>query len=129
MISENAGTGEDPNVYNQQGFLETSVDWDALMQSHLSLGYDYTLDMDMIQGVVPVEIYYTFDYVLGDLMKYSPTNINITQAIVSFNGQKIVISGKSGEETDLLYRFKEDFEDVIVNDIQNDAANLELPEL
>ena len=131
-IANSAGPVEDPNkykqqeTYKQQGFLKTDVDWDALMESHVGLGYWDTPSMAEIEGLVPVELYYSFDYNSGVFDNPMPSNIEVTQAIVSFGGKKIIISKESGEvmDTDLLYRFKEDYGDIIAKDIQTDAANL-----
>ena len=120
-ISDAAGTGMEIDSHDEQGHLNANVDWDALMESHLGLGYWDTNIMAEIEGVVPVELYYTFNYKFDNFTGNVPSNIEITQIIVFYGNKKIVISKDSGDDMDidLLYRFKEDFEDVIIKDIEN----------
>ena len=121
MIDENAGGGIGSDMYGQQGFFETVVNWDVLMESHLSLGYDVTPAMDAIDGEVSVALYYTFDYIQDDMSEFSPTNIRVTQANLKTRTGNVAV-----DDEDLLYRLKEDFEDQIINDIKRDASYLEL---
>ena len=122
-VDENARdiVGSD-DMYGQQGFFETNINWDALMESHLSLGYDVTPAMDAIDGEVEIEIYYTFDYIQDAMYGYTPTNIKVTQANLKTRMGNVAV-----DDEDLLYRLKEDFEDKIRNDIKQDASHLELP--
>lgn len=127
-IDDDAGTGEEPVIHNQQGFLEINVDWDALMESHISNGYEVTPEMDAIDGVVPVALYYTFYNSRNSMFENNYKNIKITQVIITVGGDKIIVSDKSDSEfdEDLLYRFKEDFEERIEKDINVDGTNVGL---
>lgn len=127
-IDDDAGTGEEPVIHNQQGFLEINVDWDALMESHISNGYDVTPEMDAIDGVVPVALYYTFCNSQDSMFENNYKNIKITQVIITVGGGRIIVSDKSDSELDedLLYRFKEDFEERIEKDINVDGTSVGL---
>ncbi len=127
-IDDDAGTGEGPAVHNQQGFLEMYVDWDALMESHISNGYEVTPEMDAIDGIVSVALHYTFCNFQDSMFENNYKSIKVTQAIITVGGDKIIVNEKSGSELDedLLYRFKEDFEEQIEKDISVDGTSLEL---
>ncbi len=115
-ISDAAGTGENTDSYGEQGFLEVDVDWDKLMRSHLSNGYDVTKEMDAIDGVVSISMYYTYDYIQS-----VPEKIKVTKAVISIGRVKVGIN-----DEDLLYHLKEDFEDYIAKDIRRDSVDFEL---
>lgn len=116
-IADTAGTGENTDRHNEQGFLKVNINWDTLMESHIGLGYWDTAAMAAIEGVVPVELYYKFDYKFDNFGENIPSNIEITQIIIFHGDKKTIISNNDDMDVDLLYRFKEDFEDVIIKDI------------
>ena len=121
MIEENAGFEKDLDRRGEKGFLEINIDWDQLLSSHMDLGYDASPSMEAVSGNVPAKIDYTFDYVQGyDGISY-PENIRITQAIIIFNNTKINV-----DDEDLLYRLKEDYEDLIKEDIKRDVSDVDL---
>ena len=121
-ISDAAGTGESEDSYGEQGFLEVNVDWDDLMESHIGNGYDVTEEMDAINGMVFLDLYYTYDYIQSNLEK-----IKVTKAVITLGKSRG--DAKIGiNDEDLLYHLKEDFEDHIIKDISRDSVDFELRE-
>lgn len=119
-VSDAAGTGEDTDRYGEQGFLEVHVDWDDLMESHISNGYEVTLEMDAIDGIVFLDLYYTYDYIQSN-----PEKIKVTKATINLGKTKG--DAKIGvNDEDLLYHLKEDFERDIIEDIGSDSVDFEL---
>ncbi len=119
-ISDAAGTGGNTDRHNEQGFLEVDIDWGALMDSHISNGYDVTEEMDAIDGVVALNLYYTYDYIQSN-----PENIRVTKAVISLGKSRGNIKIGVNDE-DLLYHLKEDFEEHIIKDIKDDSVDFEL---
>lgn len=124
MIDENAGTGEDPDLHKQETYYEVTVDWGKLMDSHVDNGYDIGEVMDSINGIVELAMTATFDWELDPISGHSPSNIRVIAARISVGGSSIPVV-----EGDILYRLGEEFDELIIEDIKNNAGDMDLPQI